>query len=150
MIKPIEELTESDYLLLDYINKSEAISSEQIKSHFQNKKIDSIDLTLSELTACNWSSTGTHITSKGYLIQEIEKTTLPNLVIQTHRKDNYSISDLGRKALCDYHLKSKKEIKLIWLKNAWIPILVSLATNLVVIGTKALLPLIQQWLSSSP
>lgn len=38
--------------------------------------------------------------------------------------------------------------KELWIKNAWIPILVSVATNLVISGLKWLWPLIQQWLSN--
>ena len=46
------------------------------------------------------------------------------------------------------YLEAKKaDTKRLWLKNAWIPILVSVATNLIIVGIKQLLPLIQELLS---
>ncbi|QAT48546.1 hypothetical protein EQM14_01430 [Caproiciproducens sp. NJN-50] len=42
----------------------------------------------------------------------------------------------------------KRRNKELWIKNAWIPILVSVATNLAINGLKWLWPLIQEWVSS--
>ena len=55
-----------------------------------------------------------------------------------------SITKIG----LDYLEYIQKGNILFWLKNAWIPIVVSLVTNLLVIALKLLLPQILQWLSS--
>lgn len=49
-----------------------------------------------------------------------------------------------------YRRFQAKEISNLWIKNAWIPILVSLVTNLAIAGLKQLWPLILGWLSNSP
>ena len=55
------------------------------------------------------------------------------------------LSDNGKR----YLLFLKNRAKQLWLKNAWIPILVTIITNLIIDGVKWLLPLVSQWLSSS-
>ena len=57
-----------------------------------------------------------------------------------------SITNLGR----DYLIYCRQRKKELWLKNAWIPILVTIVTNLIIDGLKCLSPQIQQWLSSIP
>lgn len=43
----------------------------------------------------------------------------------------------------------KTQTKTLWLKNAWMPILVTIGTNLLVIGIKALWPLILELFANS-
>lgn len=62
--------------------------------------------------------------------------------------DIFCIAPLGKKALQDYQKQNKVDKRMLWLKNAWIPILVSIATNLIIDGMRQLLPLIQEWVSS--
>lgn len=64
--------------------------------------------------------------------------------------DTYRITTLGRKTLQDYEVSEKQRKKDMWLQNAKIPILVTIITNLVIDGTKWLLPLILQSLSNTP
>ena len=49
-----------------------------------------------------------------------------------------------------YFEMQRKNIFFICLKNLWMPITVSVITKAVITLIKYLLPLIQQWLSSSP
>lgn len=64
-----------------------------------------------------------------------------NMPIQ---KDTYCVSELYR-----IYRSYKAELR-FWLilKSLWLPIVVSIITNLTVDGIQWLLPLIQQWLSS--
>lgn len=59
--------------------------------------------------------------------------------------DTYQITAAGLRALQDFEDRRRRERKLLWLKTAWIPVLVSFLTNLVLSGPKPLLPLIQEW-----
>lgn len=59
-------------------------------------------------------------------------------------KNTYCVSEL-------YHIyRSYKAELRFWLmlKSLWIPIVVSIITNLIIDGIQWLLPLIQQWFSS--
>ena len=57
----------------------------------------------------------------------------------THRTPlfTYKITATGRRALQDYDHATRKDRRDLWLKNAWIPILVSFATTL---ATNYILP----------
>ena len=55
-------------------------------------------------------------------------------------------SDLGR----DYLIYYRQAQRDVWMKSVWLPILVTIITNLVILGIEWLLPQIQQWLSSIP
>ena len=57
-----------------------------------------------------------------------------------------TISDLGR----DYLVCHRQTRRDLWLKSVWLPILVTVVTNLTIHGIGWLLPRIQQWLSSTP
>lgn len=81
----------------------------------------------------------------------VRKITNPQTHTTTHESlDTYSITTLGRKTLQDYETTEKQRKKDMWLQNAKIPILVTIITNLVIDGTKWLLPLILQSLSNTP
>ena len=58
----------------------------------------------------------------------------------------YRLTAFGDKALQDYEHKHTTHKRELWLKNAWIPILVSLVTNLLIHGIKELWPLIRELL----
>ena len=60
------------------------------------------------------------------------------------------ITELGRIALQDYQAKQESEMKLLWLRSVWLPILVSIATTLLVHLLSWLLPRIPIWFASSP
>lgn len=63
-------------------------------------------------------------------------------------RTRYVLTPLGMKTLQDAALTRRKDRRDLWLRNAWIPILVSLLTNLILGALQQLLPQILQWASS--
>ena len=88
------------------------------------------------------------IENTSYLEQEYENVTTPHGLTQSKPLGTYILTDLGRKALQDYEMALKTHRREMWLKNAWIPILVTVATNLAIRALEWLLPLVQRWISS--
>lgn len=140
-----DDLTHHDYMILEYINEHEALSKSDIIEHFLGKII-SVDLRINNLT-----SSGPVINPPTDYIWRVYKEAKPVCGEPSlELTDRYMISPYGQKVLQDYKTRSKLSRRALWLKNCWIPIIVSLATNLAVYLTKSLitklLPLIQQWL----
>lgn len=140
------DLTQIDFKILDFVNSNGPIHLEAVKKHFPG--IDSIEFRVAELSKVKYNSTGRFVLKNSSLLaQQYEYV---NTDLGPHAKETgiYAITDCGKKALQDYKEKVKETRKELWLKNAWIPIIVSVATNLVISGAKWLWPLIQQWVSS--
>lgn len=89
----------------------------------------------------------TQHTNDRALIRQDVRTYLDGALTKEEYLDSYRLTDMGHKVLQDYRHTAKNKRRELWIKNAWIPILVSLATNLVIDGTKWLLPQIIEWLS---
>ena len=74
--------------------------------------------------------------------------TVPNTSYLLEHNGIYRLTELGKKALQDYdadHADRKREL---WLKNAWIPILVAFITTVVTNYILPKLPSLLQWLAS--
>lgn len=145
----VEDLTDLDYEILDYISQNEPVHIDDIKNHFPN--IASIEYRIEVMKTPEYHQS-MHIrlvTENTFCISEKYEIFKDELGISHNRYlQIYSITSLGKKALQDYKVKKAKHRKELWLKNAWIPILVSLATNLLIAGIKSLLPLIQSLVSN--
>ena len=131
-----------DYDLLEYISKPGVVHKDDVLKHFAGK-ISAIEYRLDRLSQ-----------------QEIEAymgnvnfylpSPIPNSSHLLEEKGEYHITDLGQKSLEDYQAKLKHEKKQIWLVNWRIPVLVSIAVNLIWRGTELLLPHITVWLGRIP
>ena len=138
----VDDLTEIDFQILDYVSKNGTATIQDLNSHFSSIAV--LDYRLQLLSQGDIQ----------YIGHGIPVTIDDTYFLESHHDANsvicaYSITNIGRKSLQDYHKKVKSERKELWLKNAWIPILVSLFTNLILDASKQLLPLIQRWLSNS-
>jgi len=141
----MEKLTDTDFKILDYINKNQPIHIDKIKTKFFN--ISEIEYRIELLSQQEFNKFGDTVPNSSYIHQEyiaigkgsFQKYTATGI---------YCITDFGKKALHDYKVNSKIHKRELWLKSAWMPILVTLATNLLIIGIKALLPLILEWFSN--
>lgn len=135
-----------DYEILDYVSKFDKVTKEAVISHFQ-KSIPDVEYRFDLLCRYTYNQS-TRI--PGYIVVECKKSAGPFLDLMPEPTGFYCISDKGRKALNDYKIAQKREKRMLWLKNAWIPILVSIVTNLIISALKQLLPLILRLLSHTP
>ena len=101
---------------------------------------------MKELSRQSFSEAGyAYLNNSSFILQRYEVTgTGVNKVCKP--TGVYEMTDYGRKSLQDYLSQKRAAKRDLWLKNAWIPILVTIATNLLIVGIKALLPLIQELL----
>lgn len=146
-----EELTQIDYQILKYINKFDSISKEQILNHFNNK-FASVEYRLSLLNEPDYRIIGRTkmpLINSSYVVEEFDTIEDESHITHLLSKNTFHISPLGKKTLQDYQLKRKSEKRSLWIKNAWLPIIVSIFTTLAIDGLKLLLPLIQVWLSNT-
>lgn len=130
-----EELSEIDYRILEFVNKKGCFKASVIRESLSD--IESLDLRLRILSAEKMNLLQYYNFDIDALFEDPEK---PN--------GDYSITDLGKKTLQDYNSKIKKEKNELWLKNAWIPIIVSVVTTLAINGLQWLIPQILKWLSN--
>ncbi|MGX8711662.1 MAG: hypothetical protein ACQGTM_15625 [bacterium] len=136
------ELTETDFEILKFINENEPVELSKIRAEFPS--ISSLEYRISRLKSRDYQGNATilvPIQNTSYILEKYNEETDKALGI-------YFTTDMGKKALQDHERQSKAAKRELWLKNAWIPILVTLATNLVIGALKWLWPLIQRWASS--
>ena len=109
MATPLE-LTETDFKLLNYINKFDSVTREQLITNFP--KINALDYRLNLLS--NMKDLSKNGSSERYIIEKIsfEGVTLKSSGI-------FTITDLGRKALQDYLFnkrKASRKSKFEWIR----------------------------------
>ena len=139
-------LSETDFKILEFIEKNEPVGMQAIKEKFSY--VSAIEFRVGELKkAERQNSYYCDNNATAYILQDYEIVKENSLSVNYYL-DSYRLSDFGRKTLQDYKTWSKSSRKETWLKNAWIPILVSLATNLLLCGIEQLWPLLQRWISS--
>lgn len=146
-----DELTDIDYRILEFVGSNEPVHIDAMKIHFPD--VISLEYRIEMLNTSQIHKlpygVQRAISNTSFLSQEYEDVIDDSGAIRySEGLHIYSLTDLGRKALQDYKGNTIKARKEMWLKNAWIPILVSLATNLLLDGLKWLFPLLQGWLAS--
>lgn len=134
-------LEEYDYEILKFINCFGPVSKDKIINKF-NGKIQSIEYRLRLLETPDYQPSGPvklPISNSNYIVNETEAIKIEHV---THHKPTniYHITDFGKRALQDYLNSRKKDLRLLWLKNCWIPILVSFFTTITTIGLSYLIP----------
>lgn len=142
------DLTENDVKILQYVRSHQPVHISQIEQSLHG--IESISYRVDILATPKYRHYDYFceaIKNSSYLEQAYENITVHGV---THSKPlgMYTITDFGRKALQDHENSVKAQRRELWLKNAWIPILVTIATNLAIRALEWLFPLIQQWLSN--
>ena len=144
-------LTDNDVKILKFIKRHQPTSLKDIEHAMS--KVSSIQYRVEELATHDrkyFQNFSIPIDNTSYIEEDYENVKDEATGI-THTKPLglYSLSEFGEKALQDYEFEALLRRKELWLKNAWIPILVTVVTNLAISGIKWLLPLIQGWFSSS-
>lgn len=136
-------LTDPDWEIMCIVKKYQPIGKTQIKKHLPH--VEAIELRLGDLTSREMHMTkGMRIPIEGTSYLSIENRSISDpLYNEDHQV--FRLTRLGDRALQD-HLTSKKLARReLWLKSAWIPILVSFATTVI---TTSLWPTVQRWLLS--
>ena len=141
-------LTENDVKILKYVRSHEPVHISQIEQALHD--IESITYRVESLATPEYNYYDHFreaIKNSSYLQQEYECVTDKNHLTHMEPLGIYTLTDFGRKSLEDYEAAAKNGRRELWLKNAWIPILVSIATNLAIRALGWLFPLIQRWIS---
>ena len=142
------EPTEIDFQILNYISCHGPASLSQLVEAFPS--VSAVEYRVCQLAAPEYRSVAgmpEEIPNTSYLVESYRFADT-DLGKTTEYLGIYTLSERGKKAVQDHSYRTKSARKELWLKNAWIPILVTLAANLLVLGIKWLLPLIQEWLPS--
>lgn len=146
----VEDLTEIDYQILKFFKENGSVSIENAQKALSD--IESIEYRIKALAKPE-RKLNIHI------YEPIPDTCCLEEDREKYREGNFTkykslgtfhITTLGKKVLQDHEITQIQHRKDMWLQNAKIPILVTLVTNLVIDGTKWLLPLILQSLSNTP
>ena len=146
------ELTEIDVEILTFIEARGSADIESIKNKFRD--IPAIEYRVKVLSTPEYfRPPSAHFSipksNTSYLRESVESVIDSKGFCNVKHLGIYQLTEFGEKELQDYRQRKKSDLRELWLKNAWIPMLVTLATNLLISGIKWLLPLIQQWLSST-
>lgn len=123
----MQVLSDTDFKILEFINKNEPVKIEKIKSAFPN--ISSIDYRISLLSKMDYNQTlYCFLPNTSYITQEyaISKSSFDS----NEPLGIYRVTDFGKKSLQDYKSNIKKHKKELWLKNAWIPTIAAFITTL--------------------
>lgn len=128
-------LSEIDAKILRYFKKYKCASIEQLKLAFP--EIVSMEYRINELSNPKFPTAP---------LRQNWKTVTVEFASHTEYLGTFRLSPFGEKALQDYDCEQKTEKKKFMLHSVWTPILITLATNLLLSGIKQLLPLIREWL----
>lgn len=144
----IKDLTEVDYQILKFFKENSPSSIEDAAKHLPD--IESLEYRIHFLSTSEFKQLQNYnVPIENTKCLHEECVTYTDSYFTKHKYLSiFSITTLGKKVLQDYEISKKQQRKDIWLKNAWIPILVSVITNLLISGIKWLLPLIQQYFSN--
>lgn len=137
----VKDLTESDYQLLEYINRFPSVHKTNIEKHFKGK-IDSLDYRLSVLSQIDYKTSHgvpIPIQNSAYIDEEFDQTT--DEYIEPYKSLNiFHITDLGKTALQEHLHSLKSQRKELFLKSVFIPIAVSFATTCISLYIVPMLP----------
>lgn len=139
-------LTEMDIKILKAVRKNKSISIPDLKRLLP--EVESLEYRVKQLSTPEYRQlphASIKIGNSSYLT-EIHKEE-NNLIMPTGL---YRLTDLGKKELQDHVQFHRSQTKEFWFKSIWTPILVTLATNLLISGLKWLSPLILKLLTNTP
>ncbi len=141
----VEDLTEIDYRILRFFRDNSPASIEDAKKTLPD--VESIEYRIEHLSTYETRNNGfvtIPVDNSACLRKNYQKNIETKPRFDPKPPDTFSITTLGKKALQDYEVAEKQHRKEIWLVNAKIPIVVSIATNLLIYGIQwLLLPMLQ-------
>lgn len=143
-------LTENDVKVLQYVRSRQPVHISQIEQSLHD--VEAVTYRVKTLATQEYRYSEHFceaLKNSSYLEQEYEKITDEQGLTHINPLGIYTLTDFGRKALQDYESMVKAQRREMWLRNAWIPILVSIAINLVIRALEWLLPLIGEWVANT-
>ena len=131
MAKPVEKLVTIHYEILSCLKRRGSLTREQLSRHLSS--IDAFDIYLSQLL------------SAGYVNEEMDSWVDVLGRAQFRMKNIFYISNTGKKALQDYKNQRKENNRDMWKEKALIPIIVAIATTILLNLLAWLLLPITRW-----
>ena len=146
----MDTLTDIDARILEYVSQHRSVHIDSIKKDLSD--ISSVEYRIELLSTPEYAyvsgfSLPIPKRNTSYLTEYQDFTLNGPLDINLQRTGYYQLTELGQKELQDYLYKKKTETKELWLKNAWIPIIVSFVTTVITNYILPKLPQIIKWLS---
>lgn len=142
-MKSLTEFSDLDFEILEFVCKNEPVSIEKIKRNFS--KISSIEYRIKELSRRDFDEkTFLYIPNTSVIVQKYENHSSDKFAEQI-ATGMYESTDYGKNILQDFKNKKQIQNKELWLKNAWIPIIVAFLTTLI---TNYILPMLPYLLKS--
>ena len=139
------ELNDIDAAILRCIKTNEPISLKAIEASLPN--ISAIEFRVKAMCSTGHYTSAKATDNLHFYVEQVFKTTRDKYgCLKQEPIDAYRLTALGQKVLQDYDFSTRRKRRELWLKSVWLPILVTLATNLAISGIKWLLPQIQEWL----
>ena len=136
------ELAEIDADILRYICKHEPVTIEEVERAIPDSLVQHRIASMS---------------GRGWYDPRRNDTPAPSLITRDHRVlegghveylGTCRLTDHGKKVLQDYDKAHKTHRKELWLKNAWIPIIVAFVTTVITNYILPKLPLLIRWFAS--
>lgn len=112
------DLSVREYEILNYIYKNNSVSLDNLKARFPEEA--SIELRIRGFG---------RTAARPALIEPLFESKFNGEETVSVPTQTYKLSEIGKSALQDYKAANKIYKKELWLKNAWIPIIVSLTTT---------------------
>ena len=145
-------LSKIDYDILKFVSRHQPVHVDKIKKHLPKWRT-SIDLRISQLENPDfeYSNRSRYPLPNSSHIREIGESSVgANGFYSFEGSGFYELSEFGYQSLQDYRVLRKTKRRELWTKNMWIPILVSIAINVIIRAIESLWQPILRWLANIP
>ena len=140
MALSLNELTDIDYKILEYIAKFDSVSEDSILNYFPN--VESLGYRLEQLAKPDYhhSNPGILFTlpNTSYIEEEFNSHKRDGGQIVQISKNSYHITNLGRKTLQDYLDKKRKCSRFIFFDRLRYTVTTTIAVAALIVGIIAL------------
>ena len=145
----MNDLTKIDAKILQFINGCGTADLASIKRKFPD--VSAIEYRLKSLCTVEVKQRGTYaipIENSAFLCEQYEDIKIQGIPC-SRGLGIYELTDHGKRELENYQAGIRSYRKELWLKNAWIPIIVSIITSAIANYILPKLPQILQWIANT-
>lgn len=136
------EINDIDIEILRFISQHEPVSLNFVINGLPN--ISAVAFRVKQMCSSGRYRAAATAVETGLITQDV-RTFQDGRFLKQEYLDAYRLTDLGRKTLQDHDCSEKKHRRELWLKNAWIPIIVAFVTTLLTNYILPRLPQIIKW-----